>query len=113
MRAQPATRGARRSARVGFGAAQDAAETDCTVAAMPFVLRVNPSGQQYRLPLVGEAERTQLVALIAQGLGERRCVTVTFELGDVPDMFGVLFLNGNVVESVELFEVADQVRSDQ
>jgi hypothetical protein len=72
---------------------------------MALFLRVNPHGQQYRLP---KDEAGDVTSSIAEILGKRGCVVIRYEVPDQPRADAVVLLNGNVVESVELVDVPDE-----
>ena len=70
---------------------------------MSVFLRVYPSRQQYRLP-EGEAAG-EVTKALAEVLGNRGCMVLGYEMPDQPRSTGVVLINGNVVDSVELVEV--------
>jgi hypothetical protein len=70
---------------------------------MTLFLRVQPGGLQYRLPKDDEA--ADVIKSIAEVLGSRGCVVLGYDIPDQPRADGVVILNGNVVESVELVDV--------
>ena len=74
---------------------------------MALVPRVYPGRQQYRLPK--EEEAGDITKSLAEVLGSRGCVVLGYEMPDDPRNIAVVLINGNVVESVELVEVPDEL----
>ena len=74
---------------------------------MALFLCVYPGRQQYRLPK--EEEAGDVTKSLAEVLGSRGCVVLGYEVPDQPRNIAVVLINGNVVESVELVEVPDEL----
>jgi hypothetical protein len=72
---------------------------------MRWSVRVNPSGQMYRL--MADADADEIEAWISEEFTEGRAVGLVYEMVDAPNVAGRVLLNPRVVESVEFVQFPD------